>query len=123
LYAPDRKAERPASHFRGILHVDGYADFELLADNEDVVLAACWSHTRRKFYEVAQATNAPIEAEALRRIGELYAVEADIHGQSPAQRLATRRCRSKPIVDALRAWLEAQLPLLSGRSTLAEAIR
>jgi transposase len=86
VYAPDRKAERPASHlerFSGVLHVDGYAGFEPLADKGDVVLAACWSHTRRKFYEVAQATNAPIAAEALRRIGELYAVEADAHGQSP----------------------------------------
>ena len=138
MYAPDRKAERPASHlerFSGVLHVDGYAGFEPLADKGDVVLAACWSHTRRKFYEVAQATNAPIAhevaqatnapiaAEALRRIGELYAVEADAHGQSPAQRLAARRSCSKPIVEALRVWLEAQLPLLSGRSTLAEAIR
>jgi hypothetical protein len=126
LYAPDRKAERPASHlehFSGVLHVDGYAGFEPLADKGDVVLAACWSHTRRKFYEVAQATNAPIAVEALRRIGELYAVEADVRGQSPAHRLAARRRRSKPIIDALRAWLEAQLPLLSGSSTLAEAIR
>jgi transposase len=126
LYAPDRKAERPASHlerFSGVLHVDGYAGFEPLAEKGDVVLAACWSHTRRKFYEVAQATNAPIAVEALRRIGELYAVEAEAHGQSPAHRLASRRSRSKPIVDALHAWLESQLPLLSGRSTLAEAIR
>jgi len=87
--------------------IDGYAGFEPLAEKGDVVLAACWSHTRRKFYDVAQATNAPIAVEALRRIGELYAVEADAHGQSPAQRLAARRSRSKPIVDALRAWLEA----------------
>ncbi len=126
LYAPDRKAERPASHlerFKGVLHVDGYAGFEPLEERGDVVLAACWSHTRRKFYDVAQATNAPIAVEALRRIGELYAAEADAHGQSPAQRLAVRRSRSKPIVEALRAWLDTQLPLLSGRSTLAEAIR
>jgi transposase len=126
LYAPDRKAERPASHlehFSGVLHVDGYAGFEPLADKGDVVLAACWSHTRRKFYEVAQATNAPIAVEALRHIGQLYAVEADSYGQPPAHRLAARRRRSKPIIDALRAWLEAQLPLLSGSSTLAEAIR
>lgn len=126
LYAPDRRAERPASHladFKGVLHVDGYAGFEQLADNENVVLAACWSHTRRKFYEVAEATGSPVAAEALRRIGELYAVEADMRGQSPAHRLAARRSRSKPIIDALRMWFEAQLPLVPGRSTLAEAIR
>ena len=40
-----------------------------LASNSDVVLAACWAHTRRKFYEVAEATGSPVAAEALRRIG------------------------------------------------------
>ena len=126
LFAPDRRAERPASHlesFKGVLHVDGYAGFEPLAGKGDVVLAACWSHTRRRFYEVAQATNAPIAIEALRRIAELYAVEADVRGQSPGHRLAARYNRSKPIVDAMRLWFEAQLPLVPGRSTLAEAIR
>jgi len=49
VFAPDRKAERPAlhlGHFRGVLHVDGYAGFESLVSKGDVVLAACWSHTR-----------------------------------------------------------------------------
>src|SRR5579859_1212333 len=126
LFAPDRRAERPASHlenFKGVLHVDGYAGFEPLTGKGDVVLAACWSHARRRFYEVAQATNAPIATEALRRIAELYAIEAEVRGQSPAHRLAARRNRSKPVVDAMRLWFEAQLPLVPGRSTLAEAIR
>lgn len=126
LFAPDRKAERPVAHladFRGILHVDGYAGFEQLADKEGITLAACWSHSRRKFYDVAEATGSPVATDALRRIGELYAIEARIRGQSPAQRLAERRTFSKPIVDALHVWLDAQLRLVSGRSTLAEAIR
>jgi hypothetical protein len=57
LFAPDRRAERPASHlanFKGVLHVDGYAGFEPLTGNGDVTLAACWSHARRRFYELAQ---------------------------------------------------------------------
>jgi transposase len=79
-----------ASHledFKGVLHVDGYAGFEQLAINGDVVLAACWAHTRRKFYEVAEATGSPVAAEALRRIGELYVVEARVRGKSSAHRL------------------------------------
>ena len=40
-----------------------------------------------------------------------------------AHRLAERRSFSKPIIDAFQTWLEAQLPLVPGRSTLAEAIR
>ncbi len=126
LFAPDRKAERPASHlgrFKGVLHVDGYAGFERLAVNGDIVLAACWAHTRRKFYEVAEATGSTVAAEALRRIGELYAIEAEIRGRPPPYRLAARQTRSKPIVDAFRIWMEQQLPRISGRSTLAEAMR
>jgi transposase len=126
LFAPDRKAERPVAHlagFKGVLHVDGYAGFEQLTANDNVALAACWSHTRRKFYEVAEATGSPVAVEALRRIGELYAVEARVRGQSSAHRLVERRSFSKPIVQALHSWLGAQLLLVSGRSTLAEAIR
>jgi transposase len=126
LFAPDRKAERPASHlerFKGVLHVDGYAGFERLTGKGDIILAACWAHTRRRFYEVAQATNAPLADQALRRIGELYAIEAEVRGQPPPYRLAARQSRSKPIVDAFHIWLEQQLPYISGRSALAEAMR
>ena len=126
LFAPDRKAERPVSHlehFSGVLHVDGYAGFERLQARGNVVLAACWAHTRRKFYEIAEADGAPLALEALRRIGDLYAIEAKIRGQSPAHRLATRRSQSKPIIDSLYIWLETQLPLLPARSKLAEAMQ
>ena len=126
VFAPDRRAERPAAHldrFRGVLHVDGYAGFERLAARGGVVLAACWAHTRRKFYEVAEAENTPLAREALRRIGDLYKVEARIRGQSAAHRLAARQAQSKPIVEAMKKWLEAQLPLLPQRGKLAEAVR
>ncbi|WP_315785417.1 IS66 family transposase [Bradyrhizobium sp. SZCCHNPS1003] len=81
LFAPDRKAERPVAHlaaFKGILHVDGYAGFEQLADKEGITLAACWSHSRRKFYDVAEATASPATPEALRQIGELYAIDSRV---------------------------------------------
>jgi transposase len=126
IYAPDRKAERPEAHlgrFKGVLHVDGYAGFERLTAKGDIVLAACWAHTRRKFFEVAEAENTPLAHEALRRIASLYAVEAQVRGQSPAHRLAARRARSKALVDALYIWLEAELPQLPARGGLAEAMR
>jgi transposase len=84
FYSPDRRAERPAAHlgrFCGVLQVDGYAGFETLAGG-DIVLAACWAHARRKFYDIHQATSSPIAAEALRRIAGLYAIEAEIRGRA-----------------------------------------
>jgi len=112
VYAPDRKSERPAAHlenFSGILHVDGYAGFARLRARGDVTLAACWIHMRRNFYEFFEATNSPVAAEAPRRIGELYAIEERIRGQSPALRLAERRTFSKPLVEKLKVWFEQQL--------------
>ena len=126
VYAPDRKHARPAEHlagFRGTLQVDGYGAYTELAQRGDVVLAFCWSHVRRQFYDIQAKTPAPIATEALVRIAPLYAVEADIRGLSADERRQARQRRSKPLVDALRLWLEAQLAAVSGKSTIAAAIR
>ena len=80
-------------------------------------------HCRRRFYELYRSTGSPLAEEALRRIGELYRIEAEIRGRPPDKRRAGRQERSKPIVEALHAWLTIQLERVSGRSTLAEAIR
>ena len=82
-----------------------------------------WAHCRRRFYELHRATGSPLAEEALRRIGELYAVEAEIRGRPAAERCAVRQERSKPIVEALHSWFTAQLARVSGKSALAEAIR
>ena len=129
LYAEDRKGEHPAAHlaeFEGILQVDGYSGFKsLLAGRppDQIKLAFCWAHCRRGFYELHQSTGSPLAEEALRRIGELYRIEAEIRGRPAEERRAVRQERSKPIVEALHAWLTVQLGRVSGRSTLAEAIR
>ena len=126
VYAPDRKHARPAEHlagFSGTLQVDGYGAYAELAQRGDVVLAFCWSHVRRQFYDIQVKTPAPIATEALVRIAPLYAVEAAIRGLSADERRQSRQRRSKPLVDALRLWLEAQLAAVSGKSTIAAAIR
>ena len=88
-----------------------------------IVLAACWAHTRRKFYEVYQETDSPIAAEALRRIDELYAVEEKIRGRSAELRRVVRQELARPLVSSLKIWLEAELHRVLPRSGLAEAIR
>jgi transposase len=126
VYAPDRKHVRPAEHlagFSGTLQVDGYGAYAALAEAGDVALAFCWSHVRRQFYEIQVTTPAPIAAEALVRIAALYAVEADIRGRSADDRKQARQQRSKPLIDALRLWLEAKLAAVSAKATIADAIR
>jgi len=87
------------------------------------VLAACWAHARRKFYDVHEATGSPIAAEALRRIAELYAIEASIRGRTAEQRQQVRGASSRALLDAMKPWLQSELARISGRSALAEAIR
>jgi hypothetical protein len=126
VYEPDRKHARPAQHlagFRGILQVDGYGAYTDLAEAGDVVLAFCWSHSRRKFYDIQVATPAPIAAEALMRIATLYTIEDDIRGRSAEERKQARQQRSKPLVEALHVWLQDKLKTVSAKSTIAEAIR
>ncbi|WP_139333912.1 IS66 family transposase [Bosea sp. TND4EK4] len=126
LYAPDRKAEQPIRHlqgFAGVLQVDGYAGYNTLAGKNAVSLAFCWSHVRRKFYDLAQGGPAPIASEALMRIAELYRIEGDIRGRSAEERCDTRQARSRPIVEALEPWLQGKLGLVSQKSKLADAIR
>ena len=125
FYSPDRKAERPASHlanFSGVLQVDGYAGFERLT-SKGVVLAACWAHARRKFYEIHEGTGSPIAAETLRRIAALYGVEERIRGRAAEERRLMREIESKPIIKAMKPWLEQGLARIPPGGALAEAIR
>jgi len=126
LYAPDRKAERPIAHlagFRGVLQVDGYGGYKVLARHNAVQLAFCWSHVRRRFYELAQAGPAPIATEALARIAAIYHIESDIRGQSAEDRRAIRQQNSRALVAAFEPWLREKLALISQKTKLAEAIR
>jgi hypothetical protein len=126
VYAPDRKAARPIAHldgFVGVLQVDGYGGYRVLAQRNAVILAFCWAHVRRRFYELAAAGPAPIASEALQRIAALYQIEADIRGRSADQRHTVRQEKSRPILDDFEPWLRAKLALISQKTKLAEAIR
>jgi hypothetical protein len=107
----------------GILQVDGYGGYKVLARRNAVQLAFCWSHVRRKFYELATPGPAPIATEALTRIAELYRIEGEIRGRSAEQRRMVRQQRSRPLVEALEPWLRNKLQLISQKTKLAEAIR
>ena len=86
-------------------------------------LAFCRAHARRKFYDIHVATKSPLAEQALQRIAELYAIEADIRGQTADERRIVRQERSRPLVEAMQAWLTETLRRIPGRSALAQAIR
>jgi transposase len=120
-------AARHLAGFTGVLQVDGYIAYDKLTEPSRVggplTLAFCWAHAWQRFYDIAKGGNAPIASEALERIGALYAIEADICGQSASACRDQRVARTKPLLDALKSWLEAQLARVSGRSPAAQSIR
>jgi transposase len=125
-YSPDRKAERPHGHLRsfsGILQADGYSGFTALYADGRILEAACWAHARRKYYDVYVMDRSPTAAEALMRIGQLYAIEREIRGQPPKIRAEIRRARAAPILDELRRWLKKARAALSAKSPLAGAMQ
>ena len=78
----------------------------------------------RNFFDIQAANPAPIAVEALARIGGLYAIERDIRGLGGFGAAGrTTQARARPILEAMKPWLEAKLAAVSGKSKLAEAIR
>lgn len=64
----------------------------------------------------------PLTTEVLRRIAELYLIEAEIRGKPPDQRKSVRQTDSRPLLENLERWLRTSLEKLSRKSDTAGAI-
>jgi transposase len=129
FYSRHRGGEHPARHlagYAGILQADAYAGFGDLYDGRrkpgPITEAGCWSHSRRKFFELADLRKAPLAVEAVRRIDQLFALERTINGMPAAERLLGRRRESRPIVAALENGRRAEPIRLSRHAETAKAI-
>jgi transposase len=124
-YTKTREGSHPRRHlaqFRGVLQADAFAGFNTLYENGAIREAACWAHARRKFYDLHEATNSPLAAEALDRIQTLYAIEGRIRGRPPDERRTTRQAQAVPLLDQLHQWLVGILSKVSAKSEIASAI-
>jgi hypothetical protein len=90
----------------GLMRADAYAGFNKLYNPSrhpaPIIEAACWAHARRKFFDLARPKKAPIAIEAVERIDALFAIEREINGMAPQQRLALRQERSRPSSSSSR---------------------
>jgi transposase len=74
-------------------------------------------------FDIAKSLPAPTATEALKRIAELDEIEGEIRGKSADERRAVRQQKTKPLAEALRAWLEKTLAQVASGSAIAQAIR
>jgi transposase len=138
FYSRDRADDHPERHlngYAGILQADAYAGFNrlYLLDRRPgpITEAACWSHSRRKFFVLADVTAkargklpvvAPVALEAVKRIDAIFDIEREINGQSADERLAVRHTRVTLLVSDLETWMRAERARLSRHSEVAKAM-
>jgi transposase len=93
-----------------VLLSDGYAAYARYAEATGVTHAQCWAHTRRGFFEALNAEPQAAE-QALKMIGKIYDVEADIRKQalSGENKRLYRLEHAKPHVEQFFAWCDEQL--------------
>jgi transposase len=129
FYSRDRGGAHPEQHlanYAGLMQADAYAGFNRLYEANrkpgPIIEAACWAHARRKFFDLARINKAPIAIEAVERIDVLFAIEREINGMTPQERVRVRNERSRPLVIELESWLREQRTKVSKNSDTGKAI-
>ena len=140
-FSTDRRMEHPTRHlagWTGILQADAYGGYNGVYDAArkpaPVLSALCWSHARRKFFELAdiKATArkgkrvaediSPIALEAVKRIDAIFDVEREITGLTAAVRHDARQRLVRPMVEDLHDWMRAERARMSKHNPVAKAI-
>jgi len=128
-----RHAQQFLGDWQGHLVVDDYAGYKALfaaarahPEHQHLIKPcvelACWTHARRKFFDLFQASQSPIAHEALQRIAVVYAIEAEGQGLSTAERQRLRVEKSLPLLSALHDWLQQTRLHTAPNSATAKAI-
>jgi transposase len=122
----DRCRDGPAKFlngFKGYLQCDAYAGYdEIFAQSQGkIVEVACWAHARRKFVE-AEKTSPQLAHEAVARIKALYAIEHEAKGFDVVARAALRQQKAKPLLEAMKEWLDREQRTALPKTPIAEAM-
>ncbi|HEY6725644.1 MAG TPA: IS66 family transposase [Polyangiaceae bacterium] len=83
----------------------------------------CWSHARRGLVLCARSKDR-VALKGVKLIAPLFAVERQSKdaGENAAQRLARRQVHSRPIIDAIFAWVEEQRAVIPPGTPLGKAL-
>ena len=115
--------KRFMGQFEGILQTDGYAAYDQIGGPR-MVHAACWSHTRRQFFEAVQLNpRDPVATPIVAQMDELFAVDAEARrrAMSVSVRHVQRHERAKPLLDDIRSKIEAAQVVALPSSALSKA--
>jgi transposase len=130
-YQETREKEHPLKlleGFSGKLHVDAYAGY-LGLEAQGVTLSYCWSHVRRKFFDVLKPLPKDERKNYSASIGvrfcdHLFFFEEyyDEEGFTREQRERWRELLSIPVAEEFFAWAESMLPKVKRESQIWKAV-
>ena len=114
-YQRTRNASHPREflkNYSGICVTDGYQVYHTLEkEHEDLTIAGCWVHARRRFDEALAVVPKERQKESasyliLKQIQTIYRKEGKLKELSSEERLSQRQVAIKPLVDALFVYLK-----------------
>ncbi|MGF7192498.1 hypothetical protein JOE11_005576, partial [Robbsia andropogonis] len=108
-------------NWQGKLVCDDFSGYKA-SFAQGVTEIGCMAHARRKFYELHASNKSQIAEAALTHIGQLYDIEREVHDLEPDERHERRQKRSRPIADALHAWMLLHRQRVSEGSAIAKAL-
>ena len=129
-YQKTRNTSHPREFLKdysGICLTDGYQVYHSLEkEKEDLTIAGCWVHCRRRFVEALKVI--PKEARSksnaylvMKQIQAIYREEGKLQDLTAEERLQQRQVVVKPLVDALFAYLKKTHIEVSPKSKLGDA--
>lgn len=114
-YQPSRKASHPREFlkdFGGICVTDGYQVYHTIeAERDDLKIAGCWAHARRRYDEAVKALPKASRKNclaylALKQIQAIYREENKLSDMLPEERMKHRQLTVRPLVDAYFVWIK-----------------
>ncbi len=99
---------RIVGSYQGFLQSDAYICYELIvqASGQAIIPVGCWAHARRKFEALVNDGPHPQASWIMSQIQQLYDIEDRARTLTDSERHALRQAESRPLVTAIRIWLE-----------------
>ena len=114
--------------FKGIIQTDGYAGYNAVVNQNNLVHLGCWAHARRKFSEAIKSQGKSKNKKTgkaqrgLAFIQKLYKIEKTLLGFSAEECFIERQQQSQPIIDKLKDWLDESLATVPPKSAVGNAL-
>ena len=130
-YQPSRNASHPRDFlkmFKGICVTDGYQVYHTTEkERENLKIAGCWAHARRRFDEAVKALpkdkkKSSLAYLALKQIQAIYREDNKLADKSAEERLRHRQLTVKPLVDAYFAWAKQNQQSVPAKSKTANGL-